>query len=89
MMELFCKKVVKKTVGDLKKELKDLDDDLEIVLSFYLKENGVESVYLAEVNGHMKYDSVIKERLNDTSVVELVGYTDKYSKYVERKDNDY
>lgn len=85
MMELFKKKVVKKTVGDLKKELKDLDDDLEIILSFYLKENGVESVYLAEVDGHMKYDSVIKEKLNDTTVVELSGFTDKYCKYVEKK----
>ena len=85
MMELFKKKVVKKTVGDLKKELKDLDDDLEIILSFYLKENGVESVYLAEVDGHMKYDSVIKEKLNDTTIVELSGFTDKYCKYVEKK----
>ena len=84
-MELFKKKVVKKTVGDLKKELKDLDDDLEIILSFYLKENGVESVYLAEVDGHMKYDSVIKEKLNDTTIVELSGFTDKYCKYVEKK----
>ena len=87
-MDLFSKNVVKKTVGDLKKELKDLDDDLEIILSFYLKEDGVRSVYLAEINGHMKYDSVIKEKLNDTSIVELAGYTDKYCKYVERKDND-
>ena len=85
MMELFKKKVVKKTVGDLKKELKDLDDDLEIILSFYLKEDGVESVYLAEVDGHMKYDSVIKEKLNDTTIVELSGFTDKYCKYVEKK----
>ena len=84
-MELFKKKVVKKTVGDLKKELKDLDDDLEIILSFYLKEDGVESVYLAEVDGHMKYDSVIKEKLNDTTIVELSGFTDKYCKYVEKK----
>lgn len=87
-MDLFSKNVVKKTVGDLKKELKDLDDDLEVILSFYLKEDGVRSVYLAEINGHMKYDSVIKEKLNDTSIVELAGYTDKYCKYVEKKDND-
>lgn len=87
MMDLLRKRVVKMTVGDLKKSLMDCDDDTEVILSFYLKESGTESVYLAEANTHMKYDSVTKEKLSEP-VVELVGYTDKYCQYVERKDGD-
>lgn len=87
MKDLLNKNIVKMTVGDLKKSLKDCDDDAEVILSFYLKEKGTESVYLAEANTHMKYDSVIKEKLSEP-VVELCGYADKYCQYLERKDGD-
>lgn len=76
------------TVADLKNALKDCDDDSEVILSFYLKEKGTESVYLAEVSTHMKYDSVLKEKLADGYVVELSGFVDKYCQYMEKKDDN-
>ena len=81
------KKVVKQTVRDLKEVLKDANDDAEIVLCFNLKdgEERVVSCYLAEVMVHLKYDSVLGEKLNDTEIVELNGYNDRFCTYVERK----
>ena len=35
MRNIRNKRVVKKTVGDLKKELKDIPDDTEVILAFY------------------------------------------------------
>lgn len=74
------KKVVKQTVKDLKEALNDADDDKEVILAFYYK-GEVHHVYLAEIMTDLKYDGVIKETLENTSVVELSGYTDEFSKY--------
>ena len=87
MKNIRNKRVIKQTVGDLKKSLKDVDDDKEIVLSFMMKDNGVHYVYLADIMTNVKYDSVLQEKLYDSSVVELVGYTDEYATYVERKND--
>ena len=38
MKNIRNRRVVKKTVGDLKKELKDIPDDREVILAFYLKD---------------------------------------------------
>ena len=83
--KLLNKKVEKITVGELRRELQKLDDDKEIVLGFYRKKEGVYFGYLAEVFSKMKYDSVTKEKLNDSSVVELVCYDDEYCTYMEKK----
>ena len=74
------KKVVKQTVKDLKEALNGADDDKEVILAFYYK-GEVYHVYLAEIMTDLKYDGVIKETLENTSVVELSGYTDEFSKY--------
>ena len=84
--KILNKRVVKKTVGDLKKELKDIPDDREVCLSFMMYDEGRESVYLSDIRSHMKYDPVTKNRMFDDMIVELVGFTDEYSTYVERDD---
>ena len=82
--KLLNKKVVKKTVKDLKKILKDCDDDAEIILCFNMKDKGVHYCYLAEVHTRLKYDGVIKESLNENHVVELNGYNDEWCTYHEK-----
>lgn len=84
--KLLYKKVKKVTVGELKKALHEVDDDLEVVLGFYRKNEGVWFGYLAEVLSHLKYDSVKKEKLNQSVIVELVCYDDDYCNYVEKND---
>lgn len=81
MKKLRNKKVRKLTVGDLKKALKNINDDTEIVLGFYRKDNPVEFCYLAEIFTSMKYNSVIKDRLFDASLVELCGFDHKFCTY--------
>ena len=84
--KLLNKKVKKITVGELRKALQGVDDGLEVVLGFYRKNDGVWFGYLAEVLSHLKYDSVKKEELNQSTVVELVCYDDEYCTYVEKSD---
>ena len=79
-------RVTKLKVKDLKKALKDVDEESEVVIGLYRKDEPVEFCYLADVFANMKYDSVVKEKLFNTTLVELVGYDDKYCTYVERKD---
>lgn len=79
-------RVTKLNAGQLKKALENVDDDAEVVIGLYRKDNPVEFCYLADVFAEMKYDSVIKEKLFNTSLVELVGYDHEYCTYVERKD---
>lgn len=86
MKNIRNKRVRKLTVGDLKKALKGKDDDTEIVLSMYIKDNPNVSVYLAEVYGYMKYDHVTNGRLFEESIVELVGFDHDYCTYVEKND---
>lgn len=81
--KLLNKRVKKVTVGELKKSLQKVDDDLEVVLGFYQKKDGVYFGYLADIFANLKYDSVIKEK---SRVVELACYDDKYCTYVEKTD---
>ena len=74
-------------VKDLKEKIKGVPDDTEIVLGFYMKEDGVHYAYLGDVFNNMTFDSVKQERLFDGFVVELVGYSDKWCTYIERKDD--
>ena len=85
MKNLRNKKVTKLTVGDLRKALENVDDDVEVVLGFYRKDDGVYFGYLAEIYANMKFDSVIKDRLFETGVVELVCFDDQYCNYVKEK----
>lgn len=83
---LLNKRIVKQTVKDLKEKLNDADDDAEVVLAFYLKDGDRHiCCYLGEVLTHLKYDGVIKERLENSDVVELCGFDDRYCTYVEKK----
>lgn len=86
MKKLLNKKVVKMSVKDLKKRLKDADDDSEVVLTFYMKDRGLYSVYLAEVLTDLKYDAVIKESLYNSKVCELAGFNHDDCTYVEKHD---
>ena len=86
MDKLLNKKVVKQTVGDLKKALKDVPDDREIVLTFLLYDEGMKNVYLAETYTEMGYDPVRKEKVFNDKIVELIGFIDDRCTYVERKD---
>ena len=84
--KILNKKVVKQTVGDLKEALKNIPDDREVVLSFMCYDKGKYAVYLADVFANMKYDPVIKQRIFDDTIVELTGFTDEYSTYMEKCD---
>ena len=86
MRNIRNKRVVKKTVGDLKKELKDIPDDTEIILAFYLKDKANEECYLCEISTNLKYDGVLKEKLYDSSVVELAGFDHAHCTYMEREN---
>lgn len=85
MTKKFQNKLVnKKNVDDLRKSLKDLDGGKDIILAFYYK-GKVHHVYLAEIMTDLKYDGVIKETLESSSVVELTGFDDDFCKYGEEK----
>lgn len=86
MRNIRNKRVVKKTVGDLKKELKDIPDDREVILSFYLKDKPNVVCYLGEISTNLKYDGVLQEKLYDSSIVELAGFHHEYCNYMERED---
>ena len=82
---LLNKKVKKLTVGELKESLKGVDDDTEIILGFYRSAgNGVYFGYLAEIFENMKYDSVLKEKLIESKVVELACYEHEHCTYLEK-----
>lgn len=82
MKNLKNQRVKKQSVKDLKQALRKVDDDKEVILCFYYK-GEAHHVYLAEILPNLKYDGVTKETLNSSSVVELAGYDDQYSTYVE------
>lgn len=84
MKKLRNKRIVKMKVKDLKEQLKNCDDEDEVVLGFYLKDRPNHFTYLAKVS-EIKYDGVIKERLYNTKVVELMGFDHDYSTYVEKR----
>lgn len=86
MKKLRNKRVIKLTVKDLKEKLNELDDNSEVVLAFYLKDQPNHFVYLADVC-NVSYDSVLKEKTFNSKIVELMGYDDRYCTYVERKDD--
>jgi hypothetical protein len=75
------------TVKDLKKKLEEADDDSEVVLTFYMKEKGLYSVYLADVHSTIGYDAVTKEKLYNTKVCELSGFNHDDCTYVEKRDD--
>lgn len=85
MKNLRNKRVTKMNVGMLKKALEPLSDDSEVVLGFYMKDEGVHYGYLAEVMGHIKFDSVLQEK--SEGVIELACFHDDFCSYVERKDD--
>lgn len=87
MKNIRNRRVVKKTVGDLKKELKDIPDDREVILAFYLKDKPNVECYLGDISAHLKFDGVLNEKLYDSSVVELAGFDHRYCTYIE-KEND-
>ena len=84
MRKLLKQKVVKKTVKDLKKALKGVDNDKEVILAFYYL-GEVHHVYLSDIAVNLKYDGVIKEKLEDASVVELSGFDDEHCLYMEKQ----
>lgn len=86
MKKFLSKKVTKMTVKDLKEKLNEADDDCEVVLTFYMKDEGLHSVYLAEVYTMIGYDAVIKDHLYDSKVCELAGFNHKECEYVEKKE---
>ena len=77
MKDLLKKRINKLTVSDIKKALENVDDDTEVVLGFYRKKDGVHFGYLAEIQTNMKYDSVVKTKL-ESPIVELVCYQQEY-----------
>ena len=83
MRKLLKQKVVKKTVRDLRKALKGVDNDKEVILAFYYL-GEVHHIYLTDIAVNLKYDGVIKEKLEESSVVELSGYDDQHCIYVEK-----
>ena len=85
MKKLRTKRVIKLTVKDLKEKLNELDDESEVVLAFYLKDQPNHFVYLADVC-NVSYDSVLKEKTFNSKIVELMGYDDRYCTYMERKE---
>ena len=85
MKKLRNKRVIKLTVKDLKEKLNELDDESEVVLAFYLKDQPNHFVYLADVC-NVSYDSVLKEKTFNSKIVELMGYDDRYCTYMERKE---
>lgn len=87
MKKLLNKRVAKMKVKDLKKKLEESDDESEVVLTFYMKDEGLYSVYLAEVYTGIGYDAVTKEHLFDSKICELAGFNHKDCTYVEKKND--
>ena len=85
MEKLLNKKVNKLTVKDLKKILKDADDESDVILTFYMKDEGLYSVYLSEAYTNIGRDSVLGESLKDGKVCELAGFNHKHCIYMERE----
>lgn len=85
MKKLRNKRVTKMRVKDLINKLQEYDEDSEVVLGFYLKDQPNHFVYLADTC-NVSYDGVIKEKLFNGKVVELMGYDHQFCSYVERKD---
>ena len=82
MGKLLNKKVKKMTVKDLKKALRKCDDESEVILTFYMKNEGLYSVYLAEIYTNIGRDAVLKESLTDSRVCELAGFNHKECEYI-------
>lgn len=87
MKKLRNKRVTKLTVKDLKDALKGKDDDSEVILGFYLKDKPNHFVYLADVL-ELKYDGVVKEKLFNSTIIELCGYDHDYCTYIQERKND-
>lgn len=87
MKKFLNKRVAKMKVKDLKKRLRDADDDSEVILTFYMKNKGLHSVYLAEVYATIGYDAVTKESLYDSKVCELAGFNHDDCTYVEKRND--
>ena len=85
--KLLNKKVIKMTVKDLKKKLEEADDDSEVVLTFYMKDKGLYSVYLADPHTGIGYDAVTKEKLYNTQICELYGFNHDDCTYMEKRDD--
>lgn len=85
MNKLLDKRVTKLTVKDLKKILKDADDESDVVLTFYMKDKGLYSVYLAEAYTSISRDPVLDESLKDSRVCELAGFNHEHCIYLERE----
>ena len=85
MKNIKNRRVLKKTVGDLKKELENVSDDAEVVLAFYLKDEPNVECYLAQVSTNLKFDGVLKEKTYDSSVVELSGFDHNYCTYIQKE----
>ena len=83
MRNLKNKRVTKLTAKDLKDILKGVDDDTEIVLGFYMKEEGVHYGYLADTS-LLKYDSVLKEQSSE-NILELSCFSHQYCSYMEKR----
>ena len=86
MKKFLNKRVVKLKVKDLKEKLKEADDESDVVLTFYMKDEGLYSVYLAEVYSNIGYDAVVKDHLYEGKICELAGYNHKECTYVEKKE---
>ena len=69
-------------VRDLKKKLKEADDDSDVILTFYMREKGLHSVYLSEILTTLPYDSVTKEKLSEDYTCELSGYNHDDCTYI-------
>lgn len=87
MKKLLNRKVTKMTVKDLKEKLKDADDEQEVVLTFYMKDKGLYSVYLAEIYATIGYDAVTKEKLYNTKICELAGFNHDDCTYMEKRND--
>ena len=87
MKKFLSKRVVKMKVKDLKKKLKDADDESDVVLTFYMKDEGLYSVYLAEAYTNIGYDAVTKESLYNSKICELAGFNHKDCTYVEKRND--
>lgn len=86
MKKLRNKRVYKLTVKELKEKLNEMNDDSEVVLGFYLKDQPNHFVYLADIC-EIGYDSVKKESTFNSKIVELMGYDDRYCSYMEKKND--
>jgi len=83
--KLLDKRVKKLKVKDLKKALEEADDESEVVLTFYMKDEGLYSVYLADILTSIGYDAVTKEHLYNSKICELGGFNHKECRYIEEK----